>query len=387
MNASGQTQQKVVLIGPSAERHKGGIAHFTSCMADELHRMHHVLFISWRKLYPPFLSGRSFEIPQNESTIGHSKALFLLNYLSPLSWCRTVKAIRAFRADKVILNWVHPVHAPVYLFLLMALRILSKGERILVCHNVDPHERFPGDRLLSKMIFNRVQTLIVHSGQEKDKLERCVNNKRILKLFHPVYPFSGEGPDHDSLFSGSPRLLFFGSLRPYKGVDLLLEALAKVRDRGIHVNLTIAGEPFDERDTENIHRLISVLGLRENVFLELRYIPDSEVSGFFSSCDALVLPYRHATASGPLMIAYHFGIPVLSTRVGALAEMIVEGKSGYLCEPTPDSIAFVIEKFSETPIHGREVRTIASRYTWASYCDAIFASSKPVNLRHHVRHL
>jgi glycosyltransferase involved in cell wall biosynthesis len=367
--------KKIAIIGPSSEKYKGGIAHFSTCLADTLEEKSEVLFISWSVLYPPFISKRNFLDETSKLRVGNSKAVFILSYVNPLSWIRTVFRLRKFRGDKVVFSWVHPVHGPVYITLLILLRFFTRSELVMQCHNVQPHESFPGAKTLSSLVFRLAHTLTVHSASEKKNLMELVPGKRILQLFHPVYEFP---VDTDSATTKAScvnyQLLFFGIIREYKGLDLLLAAVKQLIEHQPHLKLTIAGECFDEKNNNALKNQVMEAGLNEIVDLDLRYIPNEEVSKYFNRADLVVLPYRSATSSGPLTLAYYFKKPVVATNVGGLSDYVSEGKSGYLCEANADSIAQTILKAIDNPIKERDIEQHALLFSWDQYAEKLLNS-------------
>jgi glycosyltransferase involved in cell wall biosynthesis len=289
--------KKIAIIGPSSEKYKGGIAHFSTCLADTLEKKAEVLFISWSILYPPFVSNRDFLDKTSKHRVGNSKAQFILSYINPLSWIRTAWRLRQFDADTIVLSWVHPVHGPVYIALLILLRLFTRSELIVQCHNVRPHESFPGSNLLSNLVFRLAHSLIVHSASEKGKLSEQVPRKKILQLFHPIYEFPEvTNTEITDTNCGNYQLLFFGVIREYKGLDLLLDALKQVVKHKPNVRLTVAGECFNEKNNQILKNQVAEIGLEEIVELDLRYIPNEEVSTYFKRADLVILPYRSATS-------------------------------------------------------------------------------------------
>lgn len=333
------------------------------------------MFVSWSVLYPPFFSSRDFLDKTSKHSVGNSKAQFILSYINPLSWIRTAWRLRQFDADRIVLSWVHPVHAPVYIVLLILLRLFTRSELIVQCHNVQPHEPFPGANFFSTLVFRLAHSLTVHSASEKEKLLKQVPGKRILQLFHPIYEFP-EDTDTAIIDTNSEnyQLLFFGIIREYKGLDLLLAALKQVVEHKPNVKLTIAGECFDEKNNRALKNQVVGIGLEEIVDLDLRYIPNEEVATYFKRADLVILPYRSATSSGPLTLAYHFKKPVVATNVGGLSDYVSEGKSGYLCEVNADSIAQTILKAIENPLNEQDIEQYALSFSWNQYAEQLLST-------------
>ena len=227
-----------------------------------------------------------------------------------------------------MLSIVTPVQVPAYLTLARAAR--SGGCTVIaLCHNVLPHESRSLDEPLMKALLRRMDALVVHSDEEAALAATLTAAPVEVTALPPHWPGSGRRP----AVGREPvpprnRLLFFGMVRRYKGLDLLLRALSEA---GPPVGLTVAGEIWEGRD--ELLRLISDLGLGDRVTLSEGYVPADDIPAVFAAADALVLPYRSATASQNAMMAFEFGIPVIATRVGALADAIEDGVNGFLCAP------------------------------------------------------
>jgi glycosyltransferase involved in cell wall biosynthesis len=230
---------------------------------------------------------------------------------------------------------------------------------------------------VSNLVFRLAHSLVVHSSSEREKLLQQVPAKKILQLFHPIYEFP-EKTDIATTISDTDgknyRLLFFGVIREYKGLDLLLAALKQVVKHKPNVKLTIAGECFDETNNRILENQVAEIGLEEFVDLDLRYIPNEEVSTHFRRADLVMLPYRSATSSGPLTLAYHFKKPVVATNVGGLSDYVNEGKSGYLCEVNADSIARTIVKAIDNPLDERDIERQALSFSWEQYAEKLLNS-------------
>ena len=252
----------------------------------------------------------------------------------------------------VVLSVVTPVQAPAYLTLARAAR--SGGCTVVaLCHNVQPHESRGADEPLMRALLRRVDAVVVHSAAQASLAEALTSAPVQVAALPPHLPPPGRAPTgaHRGRRSqrfppgqrsgggrGAPpgqdrrgprhRLLFFGIVRPYKGLDILLRALAET---GPQISLTVAGEIWYGR--EDLLRLISDLGLQDRVTMPGAYVPTADVPGLFAGADALVLPYRSATASQNALIAFQFGVPVIASRAGAIADAVQDGVNGILCAP------------------------------------------------------
>jgi glycosyltransferase involved in cell wall biosynthesis len=367
---------RVALLGPSSERYKGGIAQFTCRLADEFGRSCDFRFFSWSQMYPSFLVSRDFRDTVSQTSTSSSSAEFILSFMNPLSWWRFVRALKRFAPDLIIFTWSHPVHAPVYLVI---QTLLGTTHRVrLVCHNVLPHERFPGAETLTRWCFERSQGLIVHGASEESSVQALFGSGiDVQRLFLPLHDFFG---DRLPKSTSGRDLLFFGNIRAYKGLDILLHAMVTVRQTYPDVRLKVAGEMFypddvhKDDDQANPFPLVERLGLEEVVTLDIRYIPNEEVPGLMAGADACVFPFRSATQSGAVTVAYSYGVPVVTTRVGGIPDVVVEGESGLLAQPedVADLARALIQMLRE-PISPSAVDEFAARLSWSQYVSSVLA--------------
>jgi glycosyltransferase involved in cell wall biosynthesis len=318
---------RIAIVGP-AYPYKGGAAQHTTALAHRLSGVgHETALISWRAQYPKLLypGQLTVDAPEGEPFPDTERQLA---WHRPDSWWLTGRGLARRRFDVVVLSVVTPVQVPAYLTLAKAARA-GGCTVVALCHNVLPHESRSPDRLLMKALLRSVDALIVHSGGEAALAATLTSAPVVVAALPPHLPHNGRVvAARGEPESRRNRLLFFGIVRRYKGLDLLLRALAQATPP---VSVTVAGEIWDGRD--DLLRLISDLGLEDRVTLSEGYVPTSDVSAVFASADALVLPYRSATASQNALIAFGLGIPVIATRVGAIADAVEDGVNGILCPP------------------------------------------------------
>jgi glycosyltransferase involved in cell wall biosynthesis len=322
---------KIAIVGPTFP-YKGGGAHHTTELAHRLLAAgHEVTLESWRAQYPSFLYPGQQTISAPEGT-PFPQTLRELSWRRPDGWLRTGRRLRS--CDLVVLAVLSPVQVPAYLGILSGLR--RRARVVALCHNVLPHERKPYDEPLMRALLRRVDGVLVHSEPQAE-LARTLTGRPVHVAEMPAHlPTGKDLHDHDGADSAAeaedsrPRnkLLFFGIVRPYKGLDVLLRALAA---GPADVGLTVAGEFWGGLD--DTQKLISELGLTDRVELRPGYVPADEVPGLFAAADALVLPYRSATASQNVWMAFEEGVPVIATRVGGFPEQIRDGVDGLVCEP------------------------------------------------------
>jgi glycosyltransferase involved in cell wall biosynthesis len=320
---------KIAIVGP-AHPYKGGAAQHTTTLAHRLSAAgHDAVLASWRAQYPGFLYPGQLTVAEPEVALYPGMQRPLAWY-RPDSWWLTGRRLARQGCDVVVLSVVTPVQAPAYLTLARAAR--SRGCTVVaLCHNVLPHESRGADEPMMRALLRRVDAVLVHSAAEASLAEALTPAPVQAAVLPPHLPHPGRaptgaagpgpaGPHH--------RLLFFGIVRPYKGLDVLLRALAEAQPQ---ISLTVAGEIWSGR--EDLLRLISDLGLQDRVTMTGAYVPTADVPELFAAADALVLPYRSATASQNALIAFQFGVPVIASRAGAIADAVRDGVNGILCAP------------------------------------------------------
>lgn len=334
-----------VLVGPSAPL-RGGIAIDNDALAQALSQAGHtVTQLSFSRLYPHWLfPGRS----QYDVTAGvvPSRAHPCIDSINPLSWWRTAHTIARLQPHLVTFQWWHPFFAPCYATIMARCqRVFPTAPRILISHNTRPHEPLPGQDVALRLVARQCDGVIVHSRSEQDLMTAVVPDTIVRRVDYPLLPTVRTLPAREAaqrrLGVSGRVLLFFGYIRKYKGVDLLLQALAQVPP-DLTVTLLIAGECYDP--WESYQTLIQRLGLTDRVRIINRYIPEPEWPDLFAATDALVLPYRTASQSMSIALAYGFGKPVIVSRVGGLAEAVEDGRTGLIAEPEPAALAIAIQR-------------------------------------------
>ncbi len=326
---------RIAVVGP-AYPFKGGIAQHDAVMAAELAaRGHEIRLENWnrqypRRLYPGQLTVEKPEIPLPAA---HRRRL---SWNRPDSWFRVGRDLRG--QDIVVIAHVNSIQTVPYRALVAGLRG-SRTKVVVVAHNVLPHERRRTDVVATRMLLDAVDRVIVHSPQQAD-LAGTITRTEIVTA--PIAPFLPPGFRQGHPEPGEHRrLLFFGFVRPYKGLDVLLEAMALAPP---DVRLRVAGEFWG--GTAATTELIDRLGLAERVELAAGYVAAERVPEYFRDVDALVAPYRKATGSQLVWTAFQMGVPVIATRTGLLAADITPGYNGLTADPgDPESLAMAINDF------------------------------------------
>jgi glycosyltransferase involved in cell wall biosynthesis len=361
---------KIALVGPAYPL-RGGIAQYLALLFRALEARHEVRFYSFRRQYPGFLFPGRTQREQDQPAL-RVPSEPLLDSMNPLSWWAAGRAVSAFAPEAVVFKWWTPFFAPSYHAVSRAAR--RAGARVLyVCDNVTPHERGGLDRLLTRWGLTEVDGALVMSEEVRADLLRFRPGIPHRLVKHPLYSQFGEPEPREAaraaLGLSGDTLLFFGFVRAYKGLDVLLRALPRVRRE---VTLCVAGEFYESRAPYD--RLVAELGLQRRVRILDRFVGEAEVRQYFSACDAVVLPYRTATQSGVIPLAYAMECPVITTRVGGLPEVVEEGGTGLLVPPDdPAALAAAIEAFyarGRDSFRGRIVE-YRRQFQWEALVDAI----------------
>ncbi len=367
---------KIVIIS-AAYPLRGGIAHFASSLYKELITNHQVKVYTFKRQYPSFLfPGKSqFETGESVEKIPSEVSLDSIN---PFTWFKVAKQIKNYQPDLVIFKYWLPFFAPCYGIIAQRLKKLKNVKLLAICHNIFPHEKRPGDKLLSMYFLKKINYFVLLSEQVQKELDYFLNKPKSVVLPHPIYSLFGEGVDKqiakEKLNLPEGRyILFFGFIRAYKGLDILIKSLSLI-DKSFNIKLIVAGEFYS--DEEKYFDLIKRLGLKDEIILKSNFIPTSDVKYYFSAADAVVLPYRSATQSGIVQIAVNFSKPVIAANVGGISEVIKDEVSGFIVEKeNPVLLAKAIERFyseSKETEFTEEMTKLKEKYSWKNFSNGIF---------------
>jgi glycosyltransferase involved in cell wall biosynthesis len=340
---------KVIILG-TAWPYRGGIAAFNERLARQYQAEgHDVEVITFTLQYPSFLFPGKTQY-SNEPAPKGLKITRMLNSVNPLSWIKTGRYIRRQRPDLLITPFWLPFMAPA---LGTADRCACrKGmHRVGLLHNLVPHEHRPGDKLFSRYFVRANDGFVTLSKSVLEELNLFDAKGRKPRVFspHPLYDHYGatlsrkEALDLIGLRESQRYVLFFGFIREYKGLDLLLDAMADERMSRLGVKLIVAGEFYG--DPKPYMEQINRHDIGHSVVLHTEFIPDHEVNRYFCAADLVVQPYKNATQSGVSQIAYHFEKPMVVTRVGGLPEIVPNEKAGFVVEPDAQQIADAIVRY------------------------------------------
>ncbi len=338
------TKKRLTLIGPVTP-YRGGISHFTTMLAHKLRaESYQVQVISFKRLYPAWLyPGKSDkDLSENRLKVA---AAYTLTPLSPVSWVRTIQAIRAFNPDRIVFQWWVTFLGLAYFSLLAGLKPYHKSA---VIHNVIPHEARFFDRFIARWVLRRMDRLILLSEQERDRLRQLLPEKSDVRVA-PLPVFS-MFPDVDCDRQQAreklglddvdlPLVLFFGFVRPYKGLKDLLAAVGLLKEQGVALKLLVVGEFW--QDKSDYEAQVEALGIKPQVVFFDRYVPDHEVGYFFKAVDVFAAPYRSGTQSAAIKAAINYGLPLVLTDV--IADRISRSYVDEACIVPPQDPARLAE--------------------------------------------
>lgn len=362
----------IAVIGVS-HPFRGGIAHYSTLFVRTLRQKHRVSFINFTRQYPKFLFPGKTQLDDSASPMLETNERFI-DSLNPVSWCRTATMLNRRAPDLIVFQWWHPFFAPAFGTIVRRLKPGLRRRVVFLCHNVLPHEASPMQRALTRFAFGGARFFIVHSQEDLRHLQELQPGAVIVKGHHPTYAELGTAAPRSKQQArralGIPEetrtLLFFGLIRPYKGLRHLIEAMPRVSAE-FECQLLVAGEFYE--DKRPYLELIAELGLESRIRLVDQYIPNEDVGLYFAAADVVVLPYESATQSGIVQIAFGLHRPVISTHVGGLPEAVDHGKTGLLVEPRDAErlAAAIIEYFrlDMEPGFVAEIRRQKGRFDWS----------------------
>lgn len=375
-------QKKIALIGTAWPFRGGGIASFNERLARAfIAEGFDVTIYNFSLQYPSFLfPGKSQYSTDPAPT--DLKIEVCINSVNPLNWLKVGNQIKKAKPDLVVVRYWLPLMGPCLGTILRLIKQNHTSKIICIADNVIPHEKRPGDKPFTQYFMKPIDGFITMSKKVMADLKTFTNTKAILTE-HPLYDNFGdaltktEAKKYLSIPENSNFILFFGFIRKYKGLDLLLQAMKILKDQKendptlLLPHLLIAGEFYD--DELQYISLIQELGISDLLELRTHFISDQEVKYYLSATDFVIQPYKNATQSGVTPLAYHFEKPMLVTNVGGLADMVPDGKSGVVVEPNAAAIAEGIKRLYQLGenYYLPQLRMEKEKYNWKHLTDAI----------------
>ncbi|MBF8295246.1 MAG: glycosyl transferase group 1 [Bacteroidetes bacterium] len=365
----------IVIVG-TAYPLRGGIAHFNALLYKHLSKHHRVDIVTFSRQYPTILfPGKTQDEKGGQEGAVPSEQL--IDSINPLTWIKAANAIARKKPDLLIFKYWMPFFGPCFGTIARLVRRKTGAKVLFICDNIIPHEKRPGDMVFTRYAFNAVDAFIVQSASVERDLNAFLPGSRYALVPHPVYEIFGS-----SLAKTDARaklgirdervILFFGYVRRYKGLHTLLDAMPAIL-KSLKVKLLVVGEFYD--DEQKYRQQIAENNLQNDVVVHSDYVPNEEVSLYFSAADVVVLPYITATQSGIVQIAYQFDKPVIATDVGGLAEVVLNNRTGFIVKPAaPQEVADAVVRFYEGKREQefvKNVREEKKKYSWDNLIQAI----------------
>lgn len=370
--------RKVVIIGSAFPLRGGGITTFNERLAKAYQdNGDEVVIFTFSLQYPSFLFPGTTQY-SNEAPPAGLDIRISMNSINPVTWFRTAKLVAKERPDLVIIRYWLPFMAPCLGTIARLIKRRTKAKIVSITDNIIPHETRIGDRILSKYFINSVSGFVAMSRSVLKDLDSFDKLKPRDYYPHPLYDNFGDSISQETakqllnLDTDTSYMLFFGFIRDYKGLDILLEALKSDRLKQLKIKLLIAGEFYGNE--EKYLKIISDFNIKNNIELKTSFIPNTEVYLYFCASSVVVQPYKNATQSGVTQIAYHFGRPMITTNVGGLSEMVPDGKVGYVVEPNARELENAIFKFyneRKEDEFSKNVKIERERFSWSGLIQTI----------------
>ncbi len=366
----------IIIIGPAYPL-RGGLATYNERLAKAFIDQGHITDIFTFSLqYPSFLFPGTSQYSEEPAPQNLSIRV-CINSINPFNWLKVGLEIKKLKPDLIVVRYWLPFMGPCLGTILRIVKWNKHTKIVCIADNIIPHEKRPGDNIFTKYFIKPIDAFITMSEKVLADLDVFnTKNKKRLFIPHPLYDNFGdilskkeaiEKLDLDPSFS---YLLFFGFIRAYKGLDLLIQAMKFISNPNL--KLIIAGEFYEE--SQHYYQLIKNLNLHDKIILKTNFITDSEVKYYFCASDLVVQPYKSATQSGVTPLAYHFEIPMVVTNVGGLTAMVPDGKVGLIAESNPESIASKINDFFQNQNaeeFKKNLKVEKQKYSWSVMTKAI----------------
>jgi glycosyltransferase involved in cell wall biosynthesis len=378
---------KIIIIGSAYPLRGGGIASYNERLAREFTRQgHDVSIYTFSLQYPSFLFPGTTQF-STEAAPTDLDIHIRINSINPFNWLSVGNELKKLKADLIVVRYWLPFMGPCFGTILRRVKKNNYTRIVCIADNIIPHENRPGDKLFTKYFIKPVDSFITMSEKVLSDLKTFAPDKPALFVPHPLYDNFGDKISKQearaklNIDNNTPVILFFGFIRKYKGLDILLDAMKLIASNKYSstqkIKLLIAGEFYGDRKVYD--EQIEKLNIKDSLILHTDFIPDSEVKYYLCAADVVVQPYRNATQSGVTPLAYHFEKPMIVTNVGGLPSLVPDDKVGLIAEPNAESIAAkIIEYFYKGEDHFiPNLIEEKKKYTWSKMTDAIIKISLP----------
>lgn len=375
-------QKKVLIIGPAWPL-RGGLSTYDQILANELKSQgYEVSILTFKLQYPSLLFPGKTQYSSEPAPKGLSIDV-KINSINPFNWFKTGLKYKVLAPDLVIIRYWLPFMGPCLGTIARLIRKNGKSRIVAITDNVIPHERRIGDKLFTRYFLKACHGFVAMSQSVLADLKKFEKRKKAFYNPHPIYnSFKPSISKIDAchqlkLDEKKHYLLFFGFIRAYKGLDLLLEAFARSSRRRLNLKLLVAGEFYE--DEKPYIELVNRLELQDDVIFYKEFIPDSEVHLYFSAADITVQPYKDATQSGVTQVAYFYDKPMIVTNTGGLPELVPHEKAGFVVSKNPDEIAKAIHRFYDENQAERMISFVKSekeKYSWESMIESLWKAAE-----------
>ena len=378
--------KKIIIIGPAYPLRGGGIATFNERLAKEfINEGFDTTIYTFSYQYPGFLFPGTTQYSTEPAPEGIPIKI-KINSINPFNWIKVGNEIKKIKPDIVVVRYWMPFMAPCLGTILRRIKKSNHTRIICIADNIFPHEKIPGEKILTKYFIKPVDGFITMSEKVLSDLHQFNKNKPAQFIPHPLYDNFGEIISKEEareklrISSDDKVILFFGFIRKYKGLDILLNAIKLLNGESKieNLKLLIAGEFYD--DEKNYLQLLNDPGIKNHLILHTHFISNSEVKYYLCAADCVVQPYRSATQSGVTPLAYYFEVPMIVTNVGGLPSLVPDKKVGLIAEPNAENIAHKIAEYFELgenhflPFLKEEKK----KYSWKIMVDSIIKEAKSI---------
>jgi glycosyltransferase involved in cell wall biosynthesis len=373
-------KQSIVIIGPAYPLRGGGMSTFNERLANEfLSQQHDTTIYTFSLQYPNFLFPGTSQY-STEAAPASLNIKVCINSINPFNWIKIGNRIKNLQPDIVIVRYWLPFMAPCLGTILRRIKKNKYTKIICIADNIIPHEQKFIDKPFTKYFIKPVDAFVTMSEKVMTDL-RLFTKKKAVQVLHPLYDNFGEAVSKKQaqtflkINETKNTVLFFGFIRHYKGLDILLHAIKIIKDKNVDfynkLQVVLAGEYYE--DEKKYTSIIVENKIEDAIVTKTKFITDSEVKYYFCAADVVIQPYRNATQSGVTPLAYHFSTPMMVTNVGALASNVPHGKVGLVCEPTADSIADAIIEFFTLDYNNllENIQVEKKKYSWQVFTDTI----------------
>ena len=358
---------KIVTIGPYPP-FRGGISDFHKSIVKQLKINNDVTVINFKSLYPSILFPGKSQVTNHNNSY---KSARILNPINLFSWIKSIKILKDYNPDVVFISYWHPFFAPMYNFIIK--RILSKKIYLLL-HNVISHQSLPFEKFFMKKVLSHKNCkYIVMNSSDRKKALKINETLNLIDNFHPIYNQDFNSNDREIFrtelsLTENNVILFFGLIRPHKGLDILIDAISLIKNDIKNLKVLIIGEAYE--DMTKYSRKIESLNLSDLFVFNQSFVEEKNISKYFLSSDLVVLPYKSSTQSGVLSLAMNFNKPVIVSSEGGLKDYVEDEKTGFISLPKAVEFANKIKKYFNSEIKNQMEQNIKERkksFSWSSF--------------------